>query len=352
MRIETIDYIPFEPRYFGKGFVMASVRHTILRNRLIRLRLENGLCAIGEVARGPKVLIPNWDQVELEQLDQLRGARLCDIPAFVHTLQNGPSYLRGLAFALDTAFHDLIARSCDIPLSVLLGGPEAGSIPSFFSISCETPEEMAEVMKTKAAGFPIIQAKLGTDCIATDLERVHAVLECMETDHMLLADFNGGLSLETALAELPQLTDPRIMWEEPCATYQENMTMARRLRNPVMFDQCMQNQESYIQLIRDGVGRAVVLKPAYLGGLANSRGIRDMLAVAGIQIRLDGPWAGQIAAASTLHVALGVPERNLIGSINLTEPLDTPCDMVLSSKPGRIATTGSAGYGPLPADVF
>jgi L-alanine-DL-glutamate epimerase-like enolase superfamily enzyme len=352
MRIETIDYIPFEPRYFGKGFVMASVRHTILRNRLIRLRLENGLCAIGEVARGPKVLIPNWDQVELEQLDQLRGARLCDIPAFVHTLQNGPSYLRGLAFALDTAFHDLIARSCDIPLSVLLGGPESGSIPSFFSISCETPEEMAEVMKTKAAGFPIIQAKLGTDCIATDLERVHAVLECMETDHMLLADFNGGLSLETALAELPQLTDPRIMWEEPCATYQENMTMARRLRNPVMFDQCMQNQASYIQLIRDGVGRAVVLKPAYLGGLANSRGIRDMLAVAGIQIRLDGPWAGQIAAASTLHVALGVPERNLIGSINLTEPLDTPCDMVLSSKPGRIATTGSAGYGPLPADVF
>lgn len=352
MRIETIDYIPFEPRYYGKGFVMASVRHTVLRNRLIRLRLENGLCAIGEVARGSKVLIPNWDQVELGQLEQLRGKRLSDIPTFVSALQNGPGYLRGLAFALDTAFHDLIARSCDIPLSVLLGGPEAGSIPSFFSISCETPAEMAEVMKTKAAGFPIIQAKLGTDTIATDLERVNAVLECMETDHMLLADFNGGLSLETALAELPKLTDPRIMWEEPCTTYQENMTVARRVPNQVMFDQCMQNQASYIQLIRDGVGRAAVLKPAYLGGLANSRGIRDMLVVAGIQIRLDGPWAGQIAAASTLHLALGVPEGNLIASINLTEPLDTPRDMVLSSIPGRIATTGSAGYGPLPADIF
>lgn len=138
---------------------------------------------------------------------------------------------------------------------------------------------MAEVMKTKAGGFPIIQAKLGSDTIATDLERVNAVLECMETDHMLLADFNGGLSLETALAELPKLTDPRIMWEEPCTTYQENMTVARRVPNQVIFDQCMQNQASYIQLIRDGVGRAAVLKPAYLGGLANSRGIRDMLVV-------------------------------------------------------------------------
>lgn len=352
MRIEAIEYIVFEPRYYGNGFVMSSERHTVLQDRLIRLTLENGQYAIGEIARGSKILTQNWDEFELEQLEKLRGKPFSYLPSVIKELQNGPVYLRALAFALDTAFHDLIARSCNIPLSVLLGGPETGSVPSFFSISCDTPAEMAEVMKTKAAGFPIIQAKLGGGSVATDFERISAVLDCMENDHLLLADFNGGLPLEVALVELPRITDPRIMWEEPCATYEKNLIVARRVSRPLMFDQCMQSQASYIQLMHDGVGRAVVVKPAFLGGLANARGIMDMLAFSGIQARLDGPWSGQIAAAATLHLALGAVEGNLIASIDMTAPLDTQRDMVLSPAPGRITTTASPGYGPLPEDLF
>jgi len=126
-----------------------------------------------------------------------------------------------------------------VPLVCLLGGAVDGDVATYLSLSSKAPGEMAAIVRAKGVSFSVIQAKLGIGEVSDDLHRVRAVIDAMSPDQMLLADFNGALSVEQGLAHLGKLDDPRLIWEEPCNTYEENLELARKLSAPFMFDQSM-----------------------------------------------------------------------------------------------------------------
>ena len=118
-----------------------------------------------------------------------------------------------------------------------------------------------------------------------------------------------------------------MIWEEPCTTYDENVSVAEETGCDIMLDQCVGDSELAIRAIDESVAKYVCIKPVPLGGLSIARKIRDHAIEAGMKVRIDGPWCGDIASAATLHLAAGTPEHLLICGCDLREPVAMPFNL-------------------------
>lgn len=351
MRIAAVDMTPFEPRFPGAGFAMSHVVQTQLFGRVIRLTTEDGTIGTGEVARRSKMDFAAAAMIEDARLPRLQGLPLAVLPELLDQWRAEDPALTGLSFALETALLDIQGQRTGMPLSALLGGPAGGSAGAYLSLSSGAPEAMARTVQTRP-GHPVVQAKLGVDTIDTDLVRIHAVLDAMEPDQTLLADFNGGLDLDTACRALPTIEDPRLVWEDPCLSYADNAAFARATGAPVMLDMCLKSVPDFLQAIQDRVAASVALKPAFLGSLSTARTARDLCVAAGMPLRVDGPWCGPVAAAASLHLALGTPSDLLICAADLTDPFGFTSSMIRHPGPGQVAVGDAPGLGSIPDWLF
>lgn len=343
----------YQPAFLDGGWATRFVVQENLYDRLVRITLEDGSLGLGEIVRRPRYPPEGAAVLEDAILPTLVGVELAELPLLVNEWRQRAFELTGLAVGIDTALHDLIGRRAGVPVSTLLGGPPRGSVPEVLSLSSEDPGEMAQRVRQAPVRYRTIQANLGrSDDLDEDMRRVEAVLAEMGADQMVLADFNGLLTPEVAIAELPGLCDDRIVWEEPCSVYGENLEVAESIDAPVLLDQCLKSREICVQAAHDGAAWGMVIKPGLLGGLAVARFVRDLCSSRGIKMRIDGPWSGQIGAAAALHLAIGAPSELLVGSIDLTGALDTRREMVGRPGPGRIGPVEGSGLGHRPDDLF
>jgi L-alanine-DL-glutamate epimerase-like enolase superfamily enzyme len=348
MKLTNIEVSEFEPPFRGTGYRMSFVHQTKLHNRLVRITTSDGRVGIGEIARSPKVDPAAAAALEDEIFPDLVGSEFEELPRQVEVWRQSGLKLFGLAFGMETAFFDLLAQAAGVPLSLLLGGSLGDDMPEYLSISSEAPEEMRRTIEIRGGAHPVIQAKLGIDDLDTDMRRVEAVLAAMRPDQLLLADFNEALTPADARTALPAITDPRLVWEEPCKGYDSNLEIASVLEAPVMFDQCMSDVQSFLRATNDRAATYLVVKPALMGGLTVARQARDICSAANMKMRIDGPWCGQIGGAAVLHLAIGAPSSLLIASLDTTEPVDTDHSLIDTRVPGRVAPISGIGLGTLP----
>ena len=80
------------------------------------------------------------------------------------------------------------------------------------------------------------QLKVGSD-VATDIARVAKVADGMGRNEVLVADANGGWLSHEALQVVHALRDLDVYIEQPCLTYEENLTIRRQARQPFILDE-------------------------------------------------------------------------------------------------------------------
>ncbi len=352
MRLRNIEVCMFEPRFLGGGYAMSFGNQTQLYHRLISLTAENGATGIGEFVHPAIYDLSEIVALEDAHLPKLEGILLADLPALLEKWRSGGKLIQGMVFGVELAMYDLMGRHIGMPVSSLLGGAVVRDMPEYLSLSSEAPEAMAAIVREKGKPFSFIQAKLGVGDISIDLERIRAVLAEMRPDQKLLADFNCALQRDDAVHALPEIDDTRVMWEEPCEGYDDNLGVAQTLKSPVMFDQCLENLSTFVRAVQDGAAAALVIKPDAIGGLSVGRSARDICAAIGMDVRIDGWWSGQIAGAGSLHLAVGAKPSTMLATIDLTDPLDTPRDLIIKPAPGRIAPAPGPGIGLIPEGYF
>lgn len=345
MRVSQVEFAPYRPALAGNGFAVSYGRLTALDHRLLRLRFEDGAAVVGEVIRMPGRATDEAAAMEDRLLPLLRGAAFADLPALAATIRGqGPS-ARGLALAVECAFHDMLGRRSGLPVSVLLGGPAEGDVPALLGLSCETPDEMAAAFTARGAGHANVQIKLGTGSLEDDIARIRALLPLLEPGQTLYADFNGVLTYDLASEALAQIDHPALVWEEPCRTLDDNLALAYLFSRPILLDQCIDSLDGYRRALTETRLHGVSIKPFYLGGLAPARTARDLCAAAGVRFRIDGPWCGPVGAAASLHLALGAPPELLLFSADLTDPLAENGRAMRHPAPGRVAPPPGPGLG-------
>ncbi len=336
MKITSAELVPFEPSFAnGKAYVQSIAVQTKLYHSLLHITIEDGLTGTGEVVRFSDIREEEADRKDALTIKELIGAELSDVPRILVDWNGRDISFRSIAFALDCAWHDILSKQTGVPVSALLGGPVAGDVPEILSLSAGPVEETVASIIANGGQAPVVQIKLGVDDLETDMACVRDVLNVLNEDQLVLADFNGALPLDVALDAIPTLSDSKLIWEDPCTAYDDNVKVSRTLSSPMMIDSSLWGLGMISRAIADGI-QVVCIKPVKYGGLAAARAARDMCVAAGMRIRIDGPWSGQHYAHAALALAVGAPVDQMIGSIDLTEPMDTDHEMIARPAPGRV----------------
>jgi L-alanine-DL-glutamate epimerase-like enolase superfamily enzyme len=358
MTIKSIEVWDFQPPFRDGPYAMSHVVQEVIFGRILRIRTAEGLSGLGEV-----VFVPSLpedarkDMVAAERtlLPQIIGGEPADLIASAEELRQRGRAWGGVAFGLETAAFDLLGQEQCQPMSALLGGAQAESVPDYFSISERTTDAIRARMAVAGPERKVIQLKLGIGSLDEDADQIHAALDAMTDGQVLLADANGGWSVDAACEIIARIEDPRLVWEEASNIYEENAEIARRSGKPVMVDQCVGQLAIAKRAVEEAVAASICIKPAFLGGLTVARELRDLCIEKRMRMRIDGPWCGDIAAAAILHLAVGAPADLMIAGCDLREPLTLEPDLqgVVAKGPARIGPPSGAGLGvTLPDGAF
>ena len=349
MKIQRLDYEDHVFQFRDGDYVMSHVTQTELPIRVLRLETSDGCVGWGEIVRKPTLSLDVAVR-EAPLLKALVGTSVAELLARARQHRLEDDSLRGLSFGLETAYYDWIGRKTGLPLYALLGGKSAEQVPEYYSVGGGDASQMAPTLKARTLGWATVQMKLGVDGYEPDKRRVSDALASLSRHQILLADFNGALTVEQALRAIDDFDDPRLVWEEPCNTVAENTDVARRCGQPVMFDQCLIDLQTISAVVAEGVAHSICLKPALLGSLEVARAARDLCVADAMRMRIDGPWCGHIATAVCLHLAIGVPPELVVAGCDLRQPLILNDDWGGTQHLGdhHIAPTDEPGHGATP----
>jgi len=330
MTIKKIDVWNFRPPFREGPYAMAHVTSGHVYGRILRFQDDDGSTGLGEIVFSPSLAETSREhriQDEESYLMSLTGRPFDALIDVASDARNRDKSWRGIAFALETAWFDREGQRTNQSASQLLGGARLTGVQDYFSISEKEIADIHTRVDIAGSECQVFQLKLGVGSLEQDVVRIAAILDMMIGGQIVQADANGGWTVDEACNIIGRFDDERLIWEEPCTTYDDNVTVAEKTGCHVMVDQCIGDLEMAIRAIDESVAQSICIKPAPLGGLTIARQIRDHAIEAGMRVRIDGPWCGDIASAAILHLAVGMPEDLLISGCDLREPVAIPFNL-------------------------
>lgn len=209
---------------------------------------------------------------------------------------------------IDIACWDILGQASRLPVCTLLGGRHGERVRLYRAISQEAPAAMAaRVAAYREAGYTRFQLKVGGDP-DTDIERIRAVRALLSPTDRLVADANTGWTQHEAVRVVRAVADIDVYIEQPCATYEECLSVRRRCQHPFVLDESIDSLQMLLRARDDLAMDVVNLKISKLGGLTKTRQLRDLCVATGIAMTLEDSWGGDITTAAIAHLAHSTPE--------------------------------------------
>ncbi len=215
---------------------------------------------------------------------------------------------------IDMACWDILGKVCGQSVCKLMGGRFGDDFHLYRAISQDTPERMAaSVAGYRAEGYRRFQLKVGADPLE-DIARIRAVSEVLEPGDRLVADANTGWLMHDAARVVRGVRDVDVYIEEPCASYEECLSIRRRTDHPFVLDECMNGMGPLLRAHADGGADVVNIKISNFGGLTRARLARDLCVSLGIAMTIEDSWGGDITTAAIACLAHSTPTDHLFTS--------------------------------------
>ena len=204
--------------------------------------------------------------------------------------------------AIEIAWWSLRSKITGMPLHRLLGGQtrevQAGAD---FGIQDSIDMLLGNIQKAVDAGFPRVKLKVAR---GWDLDMLRAVTSTFPgmTFHI---DCNSGYSLDD-LPFFKAIDGLGLAFlEQPLyyADVLDHAELARQIETPVCLDESIVSVKAAEQAIRVGACRYINIKPARVGGLANSLAIHDMARDAGIPVWIGGMLESAVGSSVCVELA-------------------------------------------------
>jgi L-alanine-DL-glutamate epimerase-like enolase superfamily enzyme len=292
----------------------------------------NGVRA-GIAELGPHVL--GEDPRELAKLNRRMDAAL-----------KGHPYVKS---GIDMACWDILGQATGQPVCTLLGGRYGEDFGLYRAISQESPEAMARrVAGYRAEGYRRFQLKVGGDP-AVDIERIRAVAAQLQTGDRLIADANTGWLMHDALRVVRAVRDIDVYIEQPCASYEECLTIRRHTDHPFVLDEVIDSIDVLLRGHADRAMDVVNIKISKFGGLTKARQARDLCMSLGVVMTLEDSWGGDIVTAAIAHLAHSTPPELLFTATDFNSYVTVS---IAEGAPrrvqGRMAAPTAPGLGITP----
>lgn len=253
----------------------------------------------GEASIPPYYGISNESMIAFWETINLRTDPFPDNPAdiFAWMGEDGPAPAR---CALDLALHDRIGRLRGVPLYQLLNLPKPKPLTTAFTISIDTPENMAE-QAAAVPTYPIIKLKLGDE---GDVARVTAV-RAARPNAILCVDVNGGWPPEEAVALAKAILPYDLAFIEQPVPKDEVEAMGRvqaAVNIPIVADESVQTIADVARLAAVGV-QGINLKIMKLGGLAATLQMIEQAQSLGLRLMLGCMVETSLGVTATTHLS-------------------------------------------------
>ena len=359
MKIRSIDVFQVDlPLHEGSYNWSGGKSVQVFDSTIVRVGTNDGVSGHGEVCPLGPFYLPSYaagartgiaelsphligeDPTQLTRLNRLMDAAL-----------KGHPYVKS---AIDMACWDILGKVTGQPVCHLLGGRYGDDFPLYRAISQESPEAMAEkVSGYRDEGYRKFQLKVGADP-ETDIQRIRQVASRLEEGDVLIADANTGWLMKDAARVVRAVRDVDVHIEQPCASYEECLSIRRRTDHPFVLDESIDGIEALLRSHADLAMDAVNLKISKFGGLTQTRLARDLCVSLGIAVTIEDSWGGDISTAAIAHLAHSTPPEFLFTATDFNSYVTvSTAEGAPQRRGGRMAASMEPGLGVEPrADVL
>jgi L-alanine-DL-glutamate epimerase-like enolase superfamily enzyme len=329
----------------------------VFDSTLVRVETDGGLTGHGEVCPLGPAYLPAYAEGARTGIAMLAPQLLGEDPRELEKLNRRmDAVLKGHPYvksAIDVACWDILGQASGLPVCSLLGGRYGEDFVLYRAISQETPEAMArKVAGYRAEGYRRFQLKVGGDP-NVDVERIRAVRAVLDPGDVLVADANTGWLAHEAARVVRAVRDVDVYVEQPCATYEECLSIRRRTDHPFVLDETIDGIGALLRAAGDRAMDVVNLKIGKLGGLTRARQARDLCVSLGIAMTIEDSWGGDVATAAIAHLAHSTPPEFLFTSTDFNSYVTvSTAEGAPRRREGRMAASTSPGLGITPRPEF
>ena len=325
MKIVEIDVFQLDVPVAGGGFHQSGGRvWRSLDTTIVRIQTDTGLEGWGESCPfGPNYL-PAFAGSARAGIDEIAPALIGQDPrnlAQNYAVMDAALYGHPQSkTALDNACWDILGKAVGLPIYQLMGGRFVEDLSGrsgflYIDLSDATTDCMRAF---KSEGMTEFEFKASGD-LKTDIEMALLIGAQMETGDILKIDVNQGWKVGEAIRASEALRDISILFEQPCATYEECLSFRRATGRPVSLDECIHTVQDLLRAVADKAIDVLNLKIGRVGGLSKARQIRDLCVSLHIPMYIQETSGTDFGAAATAHLAHSTPSDCFISAWDCSE---------------------------------
>lgn len=282
---------------------------------VVRVETDTGIVGWGEVCPLGPFYLPAYGpgvRVGLQELaPHLIGhdpRQLSQVNLTMDKALKGHAYVKS---PIDMACWDILGKATGHPVHTLLGGRFGEDFVLYRAISQESPEAMAaKIVGYREEGYRRFQLKVGGDP-DEDIARIRAAAAVLRPGDVLVADANTGWLRHDARRVVRGVRDIDVYIEQPCLSYEANLSVRRSTGHPFVLDESIDDVASLLRAHSDLAMDVVNIKISKFGGLTKARQARDLCVSMGTAMTLEDSWGGDITTAAIAALAHSTPERFL-----------------------------------------
>lgn len=285
---------------------------------LVRVRLANGFEGLGEasVLGGPR-----WAEESVESIQAVITRYLAPVlidcpaarPAEAAARMARAAFRNNSAKgAVETAIHDALARTLDVPVSTLFGGALRDSVPVLWALASGDAEQEVEEARDKIARreHRDFKIKLGFASPEEDLRRLRRLRDGVPDMARLIVDVNQAWSESDCRRFLPALQELGVdLIEQPLPgdDFEGMARVAALSPIPLMVDEAAFTHREIVRAGTMGCGSVYSLKLVKSGGLMALSQAARVAEGAGMDLYGGCLLEGSIGAAAHLAIFATLP---------------------------------------------
>jgi len=329
----------------------------VFDSTIVRIETDAGVVGTGEVCPLGPFYLPSYAAGARAGIVELGPQILGHDPTQIvklgrhmdHCLKGHP-YVKS---AIDMACWDILGQVTGQPVCNLLGGRYGNDFVLYRAISQEDPDTMASrVAGYRDEGYRRFQLKVGADP-ETDIARIRAVANELEPGDILVADANTGWLPHEAARVVRGVRDVDVYIEQPCASYEECLSIRRRTDPPFVLDETIDGLPILLRAYGDRAMDCVNIKISKFGGLTKARQARDLCVSLGIAMTIEDSWGGDVITAAIAHLAHSTPTELLFTATDFNSYVTvSTADGAPQREHGRMSASTEPGLGIRVKDEF
>ena len=325
----------------------------VFDSTVVRIETDEGIEGHGEVCPLGPVYLPSYARGVRAGLEELVPQLIGEDPTQLERLNRSMDQaLKGHPYvksAIDMAAWDVLGQAAGMPVCELLGGRYGGDFVLYRAISQDTPEAMAaSITGYREEGYRRFQLKVGGDP-DVDIERIHASAAALGGGDKLIADANTGWLRHEAMRVTAAVRDVDVYIEQPCASYEECLSVRRHTDRPFVLDESIDGIDTLLRGHADLAMDVVNIKIGKFGGLSRARQARDLCLTLGIAMTIEDTWGGDIVTAAIAHMAHSTPPDFLFTATDFNSYVTVSiADDAPQRVRGRMAAPAAPGLGVTP----